>query len=103
SGDILEQAFHKNPAKKVSDVMVEATATIGEKIVIRRFEKYTATPTSLVHTYVHGEGKIGVLLEVTASKPEAVKNPELKTFAQDICLHIAAMNPMAISSEQIPS
>jgi len=102
-GDILEQAFHKNPTKKVGEMLIEATAKIGEKIAIRRFEKYTATPTSIVHTYVHGEGKIGVLIEVVASKPEATNSPEMRTFAQDVCLHIAAMNPLAISSEQIPA
>lgn len=102
-GDILDQAFHKNPTKKVGEMMIDAVAKIGEKIVIRRFERYTAAPNSIVHTYVHGEGKIGVLIEVIASKPEATKNPELRTFAQDVCLHIAAMNPMAISSEQIPA
>ncbi|WP_374027734.1 translation elongation factor Ts [Bdellovibrio bacteriovorus] len=89
--------------KKLGDLFTEATATIGEKIVLRRQEKYTATATSLVHTYLHGEGKIGVMIEVGASKPEAVSNPALKTFAQDVALHIAAMNPMAISSEQIPA
>ncbi|AHI07266.1 elongation factor Ts [Bdellovibrio bacteriovorus W] len=100
AGDILEQIFHKNPAKKVGDLLKEAIATIGENIVIRRFEKYTASANSLVHTYIHGEGKIGVLIEVAAS-PETSSNPELRNFAQDVCLHIAAMNPMAISSEQI--
>jgi len=102
-GDILEQAFHKNPTKKVADILTEATVKIGEKIAIRRFEKYTATPNTIVHTYVHGEGKIGVLIEVAASKPEATTHAEVRTLAQDICLHIAAMNPMAISSEQIPA
>lgn len=102
-GDIVEQAFHKNPTKKIGDLLTEATAKIGEKIVIRRFEKYTATPSSLVHAYVHGEGKIGVLLEVATSTPAAISKPEVKTFAQDVALHIAAMNPMAISSEQIPA
>ncbi|UOF00519.1 translation elongation factor Ts [Bdellovibrio reynosensis] len=103
TGEILEQPFHKDSSKKIGDVLKEAIATIGENIVIRRFEKYTATATSLVHTYIHGEGKIGVMIEVTASKPEAVSNPELKTFAQDVALHIAAMNPMAISSAEIPA
>lgn len=102
-GDILEQTFHKNPTKKVGDMLKEAIATIGENIVIRRFEKYNASANTLVHTYIHGEGKIGVMIEVTASTPAAVSNPELKTFAQDVALHIAAMNPMAISSEQIPA
>ncbi len=102
-GDILEQAFHKNPTKKVGDMLREAIATIGENIVIRRSAKYTATANSLVHTYIHGEGKIGVLIEVGSSTPEGVNNPELKVFAQDVALHIAAMNPMAISSDQIPA
>lgn len=103
AGDILEHAFHKNPTKKVGEMLTEATARIGEKIAIRRFEKYTASPNTIVHTYVHGEGKIGVLIEVAASNPAATTNPEMRTFAQDVCLHIAAMNPMAISSEQIPA
>ncbi|KYG66591.1 elongation factor Ts [Bdellovibrio bacteriovorus] len=102
-GDILEQAFHKNPTKKVGDMLKESIATIGENIVIRRFEKYSASANSIVHTYIHGEGKIGVMIEVAASTPAAAGNPELKTFAQDVALHIAAMNPMAISSEQIPA
>lgn len=102
-GDILEQAFHKNPTKKVGDMLKESIATIGENIVIRRFEKYSATANSIVHTYIHGEGKIGVMIEVAVANPTATSNPELKTFAQDVALHIAAMNPMAISSEQIPA
>lgn len=102
TGNILEQPFHNKPGKTVGDILKEAIATIGENIVIRRFEKYVATPTSLVHTYVHGEGKIGVMIEVAANEA-ATKNPELKTFAQDVALHIAAMNPMAISSSEIPA
>jgi translation elongation factor Ts len=101
--DLLNQAYAKDSSKKLGDLFTEVTATIGEKVVLRRQEKYTATANTLVHTYIHGEGKIGVLIEVAASKPEAVSNPALKTFAQDVALHIAAMNPMAISSEQIPA
>lgn len=43
------------------------------------------------------------MIEVATSKAETKSNPELKTFAQDVSLHIAAMNPMTISSEQIPA
>lgn len=102
TGNIIEQPFHNNSGKTVGDILKEAIATIGENIVIRRSEKYVGTPSTLVHTYVHGEGKIGVMIEVAANEAGA-KNAELKTFAQDVALHIAAMNPMAISSEQIPA
>lgn len=103
TGDILEQAFTKNPTKKISDMLREAIATIGENIVIRRYEKYQLAGNGALNAYIHGDGKIGVLVELSATTPAANNSPEVKTLAQDISLHIAAMNPMAISSEQIPS
>ncbi len=82
---------------KVGDVLNETIARIGENLVIRRFERYEST--GMVHTYIHGDGKIGVMVELsTASTDEAVK-----TFANDVCLHIAAMNPLALSPDQVPA
>jgi elongation factor Ts len=78
-----------------------AVATIGENMVFRRSEKYTVQGDGLVHTYVHGEGKIGVMIEVAASNAAAAASPEARTFASDVCLHIAAMNPMALSQDQM--
>ncbi len=99
--NILDQAYTKTPSKKVGDLLKEAIATLGENLVIRRAEKYTTNDTGLVHTYIHGEGKIGVMIEVTGSTPAAAKSAEAKTFASDVCLHIAAMNPMALSSDSM--
>lgn len=98
--DLLNQKFHKNPAMTLEQIVKENIATIGENLVVRRAEYYTAND-GLVHTYIHGEGKIGVIIEVTAGA--AKDNADVKTMTQDIALHIAAMNPMAISSEQIPA
>lgn len=100
---VLEQAHAKITDKKVGDVLKETIAKIGENIVIRRTEKYTAEGDGLVHTYIHGEGKIGVMVEVGASNAAAGNSADAKTLASDICLHIAAMNPMTISSDQIPA
>lgn len=81
----------------VGDALKETIAKIGENLVIRRFER-VVTP-GMVHTYIHGDGKIGVLVELsTNSTHEAVK-----TFANDICLHVAAMNPLALSPDQVPT
>ncbi|MFN8792352.1 MAG: translation elongation factor Ts [Bdellovibrionales bacterium] len=99
SAEILNQKYVKNPAQTVGDLLKETIATIGENIVIRRTQKYEGTANTLVHTYIHGEGKIGVLLEVSGNS----SNAEARTAAQDIALHIAAMNPMAISGDQIPA
>lgn len=100
TGDILEQTYAADTTKKVADVLKENIATIGENLVIRRFEKYVGGANNVVHTYVHGEGKIGVIIDLQTT---ATTNADVKTLAQDICLHIAAMNPMAISAEQMPS
>ena len=86
---------------KIDEMLKQAVATIGENMVFRRSEKYTAQGDGLVQTYVHGEGKIGVMIEVTAANAAAAASPEAKTFASDVCLHIAAMNPMAVSSAEM--
>jgi elongation factor Ts len=101
AGDILEQTYALNPSQKLGDVLKETISKIGENIVIRRVQKYDLAGQGLVHTYVHGEGKIGVLIEATAGSAEAASNPEFKAFVQDVALHIAAMNPMAISSSEL--
>lgn len=95
TGDLLTQPFK---GATVGDALKNAIATIGENIVIRRTEKYTTNDTGLVHTYIHGEGKIGVMIEVQASTAAVASSADAKTFASDVCLHIAAMNPMALSS-----
>ena len=99
---VLEQTHSKITDKKVGDVLKETIAKIGENIVIRRTEKYTASGDGLVHTYIHGEGKIGVMVEVGAANAAAGNSVDAKILAADVCLHIAAMNPMTISSDQIP-
>jgi elongation factor Ts len=82
---------------KVGDVLKETIARIGENLVIRRFERYDGQ--GLVQTYIHGDGKIGVMVELTTSSTHEA----LKTFANDVCLHVAAMNPLALSPDQVPA
>jgi elongation factor Ts len=94
---ILDQDSVKTPSKKISDTLKEAIATLGENIVIRRSEKYVVTGEGIVHTYVHGEGKIGVMIEVGAANAAAANAADTKIFAADVCMHIAATNPLSLS------
>ena len=93
--DVQTQKFTKT-GKTVEDSLKEMVATIGENILLRRTTKYELQGAGYIHTYLHGEGKIGVMVEVAGKD-----TPDLRTFAQDVCLHIAAMNPMAISADQM--
>lgn len=96
-GDILTQKFVKS-GKTVEETLKEVIATIGENIVIRRAKKFDVQGQGWIQTYVHGEGKIAVMVEIGGPVTE-----DVKTFANDVCLHIAAMNPMAISADQVPA
>lgn len=79
-------------------------ATIGENISVSRAEHLTlpAGQNGIFGTYVHGEGSIGVLIQVKAETEAAAKNPEVDSYAHEVALQVAAMNPIALSSDNIP-
>lgn len=57
----------------------------------------------LVHSYIHGGGKIGVLVEVNCETDFVAKTEEFKAFVHDVGLQIAAMNPRWVGPEEIPT
>ncbi|GIL17285.1 MAG: elongation factor Ts [Oligoflexia bacterium] len=92
---LLEQTW--KGGQKVGEALKEAIAKIGENLVIRRFTRFDSA--GVLSSYIHGDGKIGVMVELTTAKTDEAA----KTFASDVCLHIAAMNPLALSSDQVPA
>ena len=56
----------------------------------------------LVHAYIHGEGRIGVLLEVNSETDFVARNSEFKEMVKNIALHIAASRPISVSEEDLP-
>ena len=56
----------------------------------------------IVDSYIHGGGRIGVLVEVNCETDFVAKTDEFKTFVRDIAMHIAATNPQYVSRDQIP-
>ncbi len=56
----------------------------------------------LVEAYIHGDGRIGVLVEVNTETDFAAKNQEFKAFVKDIALQIAASRPEYIKAEDVP-
>ena len=80
----------------IKDVLVEKIATIGENINIRRFEKIEAK-AGIVAAYVHGGGKIGVVLEAECD----TANAAFKEALNNIAMQIAAMRPLHVSTDEI--
>ncbi len=57
----------------------------------------------IVESYIHGEGRIGVLLEVNSETDFVARNPGFREFVKNVALHIAAANPIAVSPEEVPA
>ncbi|TDY50505.1 elongation factor Ts [Alicyclobacillus sacchari] len=57
----------------------------------------------LVESYIHGGGRIGVLVEVNCETDFVAKNDDFRTFVKDIAMHIAAANPLYVRREEVPA
>ena len=95
--DIAQQPYYADSTQKVEDVVKSAIARIGENIKLSRWARFDAE--GYVHAYVHGIGRVGVLMEY---KTDRISDDVLR-LAQDIILQIAAMKPEFVSVEAIPS
>jgi elongation factor Ts len=62
-----------------------------------------ATAQGRIASYVHHNGRVGVLLEVNCETDFVAKNEQFQKFLSDICLHICAASPMAVRREEIPA
>jgi len=61
-----------------------------------------ATKEGLVNAYIHGNGRIGVLIEVNCETDFVSRNEKFQQMVKDIAMHVAALNPRYVSSDEIP-
>ncbi|MCR5557447.1 MAG: translation elongation factor Ts [Butyrivibrio sp.] len=92
----MAEKWNLDESKTVNDALVEITAVISEKLSIRRFEKVVAQ-NGIVVPYVHGGGRISVIVEATTD----VVNDEIKDAVKNVAMQVAALNPKFVSSEEI--
>ncbi len=82
----------------------KALAVLREKGLKAAAKKATRVAREgLIETYVHGAGKIGVLLEINCETDFVARTPDFRQLAHDVALQIAATNPKYISPDDIPS
>ena len=95
---LMAQKFVDDESKPISDLVSDATVAIGEKISIRRFTRYETS--GVVSTYIHLGGKVGVMVEVDADGEGRLQD-DVKTFAHDLALQIAAAKPEAVRRAEV--
>ncbi len=81
----------------VSQKVAEQIASIKENISIRRFARYQAPQNAVIGTYIHGGGRIGVMVEVQGCGTDA----QTAEIAKDIAMHIAAAEPRFLRREDV--
>jgi elongation factor Ts len=92
----MEETWNEDSSKTVKDALVEKVAVIGENLKIRRFRKVTAENGCVV-SYVHGGGRIGVIVEAETS----VVSDAVKEALTNISMQIAALNPKYVSRSEV--
>ena len=89
--ELLAQPAMFEEGKTVQEALVGKIATIGENLSIRRFATFESE--GLVEKYIHGDGKIAVLVNMKKGD---------STVAKDICMQIAAARPEYVRREEVP-
>lgn len=95
---LLGEACITDSSKTVKDALTAKIAVIGENMNIRRFEKLEAAD-GCVAAYIHGGGKIGVLV----SGKTNVVNDEIKAALRNVAMQVAAMDPKYVSRDEVPA
>ena len=90
---LLNEEYIEEAGKKVSEVLTDKVAKIGENMNIRRFVRFETTD-GLVESYIHGNGKIAVLVNM--------KNADTE-LAKDICMQVAAARPEYLDEASVPA
>ncbi len=81
------------------DKAVELLRKKGAAVAAKRSDN--ATAEGLVHAYIHPGAQIGVLLEINCETDFVARTADMKQFAQDVCMHIAAIKPLYVSAAQV--
>ncbi len=88
--------------QNVEAKIMELVGKIGENITFRRFTIIPVDKSSQkAFSYIHGTGRIGVLLTLSSDKPDVLDSDAVEELGKDLAMQIAASNPLAISRDKV--
>lgn len=94
--EFLEEKYIADNSISIKDAVTALIAKLGENMNLRRFEKF-AIDNGVIQSYIHGNGRIGVLVELACDS----ESPVLLEVAKDLCMQVAAANPLFIGREDV--
>lgn len=97
--DALKGMDFPGTGRNVGEELTHQIATIGENMNIRRFVRLESG-SGITASYIHGAGKIGVLVQLDTDKAD---NPKVEETARMLAMHVAAASPQYLSRDEVPA
>ncbi len=97
--ELLKEAWKFDTSMTVAEALSSKVAVIGENLKIRRFAKYTKEGAGTIVSYIHGGGRIGVMIEIGCDNA----TDAVEEMGKNIAMQIAALNPQFISVDDVPA
>jgi len=94
--ELVEEKYIADQSVTIKEAITNLIAKLGENMNLRRFKKLSV-PSGAVQSYIHGGGRIGVLVELTCEKDSDV----LLEVAKDVAMQVAAANPLFLDRTQV--
>jgi elongation factor Ts len=89
--------------QSVAEKQTELIGKIGENISFGRFDLVSLSTDEKAFSYIHGNGKIGVIVILSSDKTEALSSDSAAELGKDLAMQIAAFNPLAINRDGVPA
>jgi elongation factor Ts len=97
---VIDNALEE-PSDEILAIVDDVKSKIKENMGLKRLKSMTVESNAVVADYIHGEGKIGVLVKATVDSDALLSNDDVKSFVFDCALHIAAFNPLYLTREDV--
>ena len=96
---LLAEAWKFDTSMTVAEALSSKVAVIGENLKIRRFEKYAKEGNGTIVSYIHGGGRIGVMIEIACDNA----TDAVEEMGKNVAMQIAALNPQFICVDDVPA
>ncbi len=97
--EALKNLDFPGTGRNVADELTHQIATIGENMNIRRFARLESV-SGVTASYIHGAGKIGVLVQLDTDQAD---NPKIAETAKMLAMHVAAASPQYLNRDEVPA
>ncbi|MHC6179605.1 translation elongation factor Ts [Clostridium sp. JNZ X4-2] len=94
--ELLKEKYILDNSKTVGETLIALIAKLGENMAVRRFKKFSVS-NGLIESYIHGGGRIGVLVKLECNDQGEV----LKEVAKDVAMQVAATNPLFLDKDSV--